>query len=113
MLDALPPFVINRICGTFSGHWRHRRKNIGGESRTLELQKRSGYANERVVTVATCIERERKRHDWTYRELGVRLGVSGSTAHGWATGDIEPNLANLRRIAKRLRIDLAVLVGAA
>lgn len=65
-----------------------------------------------VTSVAERIEAVRTSKGWTYRELGEQLEVSVSTAHGWASGKIEPNLINLRRIAKRLRIGLASLVGA-
>jgi len=49
-------------------------------------------------------------NNWGYRELADALGVTLSQAHGWATGSSEPNLKNLRRIAKRLRRSVEELV---
>jgi transcriptional regulator with XRE-family HTH domain len=60
--------------------------------------------------VAARIERERVGRDWDYRQLAKALGVSLSQAHGWANGTHEPNLSSLRRISRRLHIDLAELV---
>jgi transcriptional regulator with XRE-family HTH domain len=61
--------------------------------------------------VSRRIERIRLDNDWDYRELGKVLGVAHSTAHDWANGTHDPNLKSLKRIARRLRIDLAELIS--
>lgn len=45
-----------------------------------------------------------------YRTLAQKLKVTLSQAHDWATGVHAPNLGSVRRIAKRLRIEISELV---
>jgi transcriptional regulator with XRE-family HTH domain len=61
--------------------------------------------------VSRRIERYRLAKDWGYRELGKALGVSQSTAYDWANDGHTPNLKSLKKIAKRLGIDLMELVS--
>jgi transcriptional regulator with XRE-family HTH domain len=61
--------------------------------------------------VSACIERERKKREWDYRALAKHLGVSVSQAHDWATGKHDPNLTSIRRIAKRLGLEVSELVS--
>jgi transcriptional regulator with XRE-family HTH domain len=61
--------------------------------------------------VSACIERERKKRDWDYRDLAKHLGVSLSQAHDWATGKYNPRLSNIRRIAKRLGLEVSELIS--
>jgi transcriptional regulator with XRE-family HTH domain len=61
--------------------------------------------------LAGRIEQARIDNGWDYRTLGRVLGVTHSTAWEWAHGKHEPNLASLRRIAKRLKISIADLLA--
>lgn len=56
------------------------------------------------------LDRYMAAHDIDYRGLAKKLKVSLSQAHSWATGAHDPNLESVKRISKRLRIDLAELV---
>lgn len=53
-----------------------------------------------------------KERDWSYEQLGDFLGTTKSQAHDWANGTHEPNLASLRKIAKKLGCELIDLIEA-
>lgn len=55
---------------------------------------------------------EMKERDWSYEQLGDFLGTTKSQAHDWANGTHEPNLASLRKIAKKLGCELIDLIEA-
>lgn len=61
--------------------------------------------------VAHRIEDERKRRGWSFRQLADALDVPVSTAHGWATGDVSPNLDSLEKIAKTFEWEVTELLA--
>lgn len=79
------------------------------------LQKRSDYANTPDVAskLSNCLAREMKRNEWTFEDLGKKLGTTKSQAHDWVKGTHEPNLSSIRHIAKVFGWDVAELIGAA
>lgn len=49
----------------------------------------------------------RRRMDWTQLELADHTGVDKSTVSLWESGGMFPSHANLCRLVKALKIDLA------
>ena len=48
--------------------------------------------------------------EWSYQELADHLGVTKSQAHDWVNENGEPQLKNLRKVARKVDCEVSDLV---
>lgn len=63
------------------------------------------------MSFADRIARHRQNLGWTQQQLASVVGVSTTCVWNWERGNTFPRQASLHRIAKRLGVDTAELVG--
>lgn len=63
------------------------------------------------MSFADRIARYRQRLGWTQQQLAAAVGVSTTCVWNWERGNTFPRQASVQRLAKRLGIDPAELVG--
>lgn len=63
--------------------------------------------------VSKGLAAERKKRGLTYAKFAALLGVSVTSAFDWENGTHEPPIKKLRKIARRLGVDVGAFFGAA
>lgn len=57
------------------------------------------------------IKELREGRDLTVRELGDKIGVSGTTISNWENNNPEPSIKRLRKLAPVLGVDISYFTG--
>ncbi len=53
-----------------------------------------------IIGAVKTIEQLRREHNWTQKELGAKVGVSGQAVYNWEAGNKAPSASTLRRLAQ-------------
>ena len=66
---------------------------------------------EAMSDVAKRIRAWRRHRGLTVNDLAAPIGVTAPAIHQWESGTTEPTLANVGRLVKTFRTDLATFFG--
>jgi transcriptional regulator with XRE-family HTH domain len=60
-------------------------------------------------TVRENLVKLRKEHKWTQMELAEKIGYSDKAISRWETGEVNPDIETLDKLAELYEVDISVL----
>ena len=67
--------------------------------------------NDSLVEFGRTVKDLRKRKGWTQTDLAQKAGTTKSVVSQWESGEMEPRMGSLKKLADALDVSVATLIG--